>query len=119
MSGMHDFTCYLKRGFSRTSEQASMDVRNGLLTRDEGFALIQEHEPERPEALDHYLKITGSTEEEFYSSMEKLRMPQMRGVDIPVKQKKHKNAERLLPFMEQLIQKFNTTDSKRAYLNET
>ena len=119
MSGMHDFTCYLKRGFSRTSEQASIDVRNGLLTRDEGFALIQEHEPERPEALDHYLKITGSTEEEFYSAMEKLRMPQMRGVDIPVKQKTHKNGERLLPFMEQLIQKFNTTDSKRAYLDET
>ncbi|MDO8482066.1 MAG: N-acetyl sugar amidotransferase [bacterium] len=118
MSGMHDFTCYLKRGFSRTTEQASIDVRNGLLTRDEAFTLIAEHEPERPEALDYYLKITGSTEKEFYAAMKKLRLPQMKNVDIPVKPKKHKNEERLMPFPEQLIQKFNKTDSKRKYLNE-
>src|SRR3990167_4937932 len=118
MSGMHDFTCYLKRGFSRTTEQASIDVRNGLLTRDEAFALIREHESERPEALDYYLKITDSTEEEFYEAMKKLRLPQMKDVDIPVKQKNHKNEERLVPFPEQLIQKFNKTDSKRKYLDE-
>lgn len=118
MSGMHDFTCYLKRGFARTSEQASMDVRNGLLTRDEGFALIAEHEPERPEALDRYLALTGSTEKEFYAAMEKLRLPQMKGVRIPVRRKKHKNAERLLPFPEQLIKKFNTSSSRRKYLDD-
>lgn len=117
MSGMHDFTCYLKRGYSRTTEQASLDVRNGLLTRDEGFALIRQHESERPEALDYYLAITGSTEKEFYETMEKLRLPQMKGVDIPVIPKAHKNAERILPFPEQLIKKFNHSQNKRAYLD--
>lgn len=117
MSGMHDFTCYLKRGYGRTSEQASLDVRNGLLTRDEAFELIRKHDPERPEALDHYLKITGTTEKEFYKAMEKLRLPQMKGVDIPIHPKTHKNGELILPFPEQLIQKFNHTKNKRSYLD--
>jgi hypothetical protein len=117
MSGMHDFTCYLKRGYSRTTEQASLDVRNGLLTRNEALALIQKHEPERPEALDYYLKISGSTEKEFYETMEKLRLPQLKGVAIPVHPKTHKNEERILPFPEQLIKKFNHTPNKRAYLD--
>jgi len=106
MSGMHDFTCYLKRGYGRATMQASVDVRNGLLTREEGFILARKHDPERPEALDYYLKITDSTEEEFYKTMESRRVPKMRGIDIPVVSKNHKNEERILPFPEQLIEKF-------------
>ena len=108
MSGMHDFTCYLKRGFGRATTQASVDVRNGLLTREEGFELIRKHDTERPEALDYYLKVSGSTEEEFYTAMEKMRVSKMAGIDIPVHPKTHKNEERILPFPEQLIEKFST-----------
>ena len=38
MPGMHDFTNYLKRGYGRSTYQASVDVRNGLLSSEEGFA---------------------------------------------------------------------------------
>lgn len=117
MSGMHDFTCYLKRGYGRATVQASIDVRNGLLTREEGFELIRKHDSERPEALDYYLQITGSTEEEFYKTMEQKRHSKMVGIDIPVFPKTHANEEKILPFPEQLIQKFNTTGSKRGYLS--
>jgi len=106
MSGMHDFTCYLKRGYGRATYQASVDVRNGLLTREEAFELIRKHDPEIPEALDYYLKVSGSTKEEFYKDMEKIRHPKMRGIDVPVKKKTRKNAERILPFPQQLIEKF-------------
>ena len=106
MSGMHDFTCYLKRGYGRASMQASVDVRNGLLTREEGFALARQYDPQRPEALDYYLKITGSTEAEFYEAMRQHRLPQLRDVEIPVVAKDHANEERILPFPEQLIEKF-------------
>ena len=115
MSGMHDFTCYLKRGYGRATSQASIDVRNGLLTRDEAFGLIGNHDPEVPEALAYYLKITNSTEEEFYREMENIRVPKMRGIDIPVIRKTHTNAERILPFPQQLIEKFrDTTASPHA-----
>lgn len=107
MSGMHDFTCYLKRGYGRCTTQASMDVRNGLLTRNEAFELIRKHDPERPEALDYFLKITGTTEQEFYKTMEKIRMPALKNVKLPINKKKHQNEERILPFPEQLIKKFS------------
>lgn len=107
MSGMHDFTCYLKRGYGRCTYQASVDVRNGLLTRDEAFTLIRKYDPEIPEALDYYLKITGTTEKEFYGDMEMLRKPQLKGTKIPVIKKNRKNEERILPFPQQLIEKFS------------
>ena len=37
MAGVHDYMCFEKRGFSRASMQASVDVCNGLMTRDEGL----------------------------------------------------------------------------------
>lgn len=104
MPGIHDFTCYLKRGYGRTTYQASIDVRNGLLTREEAFALVEKHDPVRPEALDYFLKITGMSEEEFYAVMEKHRCPQLREVELPIKSKDRPNAERILPFAEQVIE---------------
>jgi len=103
MAGMHDFTCYLKRGFGRGSVQASVDVRNGLLTREEGMELARKYDTEIPEALKYYLEITGITEDEFYSTMKKLRKDKIKNADIPLKKKTRKNKETIKPFMQQLI----------------
>lgn len=105
MPGVHDFSCYQKRGYGRASFHASMDVRNGLLTRQEAFDLIKRFDAERPEALDYYLKITGMTEEEFYSTLEKHRQPQLKDVEIPVLPKAAPNKERIMPFVQQVIAK--------------
>lgn len=105
MAGMHDFTCYLKRGFGRGTAHASLDVRNGLLTREEGFELANQSDTERPEALDYYLEITGMSEDEFYRRMERHRLKQLHGVDMPVEPKTKPNEERILPFMQQVIQR--------------
>ena len=105
MSGVHDFTCYLKRGFGRSTGQASVDVRNGLLTRNEGFELIRKHDQERPDALDYYLKITGLSEAEFYDVMREKKLTGLKDIDLPIHPKEKPNAERLVPFVEQIIQK--------------
>lgn len=65
MIGVHDYSKFVKRGFGRATDQVALDVRAGLLSREEGFELIKEIDPQRPDALDYYLKITGMTEEEF------------------------------------------------------
>lgn len=65
MAGVHDYTKVLKRGFGRATDHASVDVRAGLLTREEAFELAKQHDSERPDALDYYLEITGFTEAEF------------------------------------------------------
>lgn len=107
MPGVHDFTCYLKRGYGRASFHASMDVRNGLLTREEGFELARLHDPVRPEALDYYLKITGMSEEEFYQTMKNKKVQQLKDMDTPVQKKRKTNKERILPFPQQLIEEFS------------
>lgn len=105
MPGVHDFTNYLKRGYGRGTFHASIDVRNGLLTREEGFELARKHDTERPEALDYFLEITGMSEEEFYETMRRKRLPQLGDIDLPVNPKQHPNAERILPIAQQLIEK--------------
>ncbi|MBU0689935.1 MAG: N-acetyl sugar amidotransferase [Gammaproteobacteria bacterium] len=115
MAGVHDFTCYLKRGFGRSTAQASVDVRNGLLTRQEGFDLIRQHDQERPEALDYYLKITGMSEAEFYDTMREKKLDVLKEIDLPVHPKERPNAERLVPFVEQVINKhLNQPDPRVA-----
>jgi N-acetyl sugar amidotransferase len=113
MPGMHDWTCFLKRGYGRASWQASMDVRNGLLSRDEGFELIKKHDPEIPEALDYYLKITGYTEEEFYEIMKKKRLKSIENEELHIKKKTHKNAEVIKPFVEQILEKHRNRKDPR------
>jgi len=105
MPGVHDFTCYLKRGYGRGTFHASVDVRNGLLTREEGFEIAKKHDCERPEALAYYLKITGMTEKEFYETMKKHRLNKLKDIDLPVKAKNRVNKEKIQPFPEQLIDK--------------
>jgi N-acetyl sugar amidotransferase len=71
MPGVHDFTCYLKRGYGRATFHASADIRAGLLTRDEALEHLVPMDSIKPQALDYYLEITGYTEQEFYEIMSK------------------------------------------------
>lgn len=110
MPGVHDLTCYLKRGYGRSTFHASVDVRAGLLSRDEAWQLIRENDAERPEGLDYYLKITGMTEDEFLKTMESHRRPELKNVVIPIYPKRAPNEERILPLPQQLIEKFRAAD---------
>jgi N-acetyl sugar amidotransferase len=105
MPGMHDFTCYLKRGFGRASYHATIDVRNGLLTREEGLDLARRIDPVRPGALDYFLEIAGMSEDEFYEVMKKKRMDPLKNADIPIHVKKSKNFETILPYGQQIIER--------------
>ncbi len=105
MPGMHDFTCYLKRGYGRATMQACVDIRSGLLTRKEGFELAKKYDRERPDALDYYLKITGMTEKEFYEIMDKKKMALIKNIKLPVFPKTRKTKEKILPYPRQIIEK--------------
>jgi len=73
MPGVHDYAKFIKRGFGRGTDFANQDVRAGLMTREEGFALAKKYDCQRPKALDHFLEITGLSEEEFVEAIKKLR----------------------------------------------
>ena len=65
MAGVHDYFNFIKRGVGRATLHASDDVRRGLIKRNEAKNLIKKYDPERPHALDYYLKITGYKENEI------------------------------------------------------
>jgi N-acetyl sugar amidotransferase len=62
---VRDWQKFQKRGFGRTTFQASKDVRDGLITRLKALELVGELDGKRPKALDAFLKETNISEEEF------------------------------------------------------
>jgi len=62
---VRDWEKFLKRGFGRTTFQASKDIREGKLRRDQALKLVEELDGKRPKILDSFLKEIGISEEEF------------------------------------------------------
>ncbi len=104
MPGVHDFTCYLKRGFGRSTSQASVDIRNGLMTREEGFEIANQKDPIRPQALDYYLDSTGLTEKEFYKTINAKKHSKLKNINLPIYKNKSKK-KNIKPFVQSLIDK--------------
>jgi len=70
----HNYLKYLKFGYSRCTDNVSVEIRNQRMTREEGIKLIKKHEHLiRPKNLDAFLKFAEITEQEFLDSIEHLR----------------------------------------------
>jgi N-acetyl sugar amidotransferase len=65
LQGVRDYIKYIKRGYSRPSHLASIDIRNKRLARPEALRLIGEYEAKRPPSLDLFLSYVGLDEMEF------------------------------------------------------
>ena len=105
MSGVHDYLCYLKRGFGRSTWQAAVDIRNGILSRDEAFNLIDHFDTEKPGALEYFLKTTGMSENDLIGIMRKKKHKLLKSIKLKIKINKKKKKEDFLPFYEKLIKK--------------
>ncbi|WP_413295643.1 N-acetyl sugar amidotransferase [Synechococcus sp. MIT S9452] len=67
MQGVRDFIKYIKRGYTRPTHLAAIDLRNHRITKEEAQLMIRQFEGKRPPSLDLFLEYVGLTEEEFYS----------------------------------------------------
>ncbi len=74
MQGVQDYLKFIKRGYGRMSHLASIDIRNGRMTRDEAMELIGKWEGRRPASLDVFLHWMNMTEEELYKIVSKMRV---------------------------------------------
>ncbi len=74
MQGVQDYLKFIKRGYGRMSHLASIDIRNGRMTRTEAMELIQEWEGLRPASLDVLLGWLKISEEQFYAIADRLRV---------------------------------------------
>ena len=91
MPGVHDFACYLKRGYGRASFHASNDVRAGLVTREEAFEELVPMDQIEPNALSYYSKITGITREEFIDIVGSQKHESLIGVELPIVENPNKD----------------------------
>ena len=74
MDGMHYYMRYIKFGLGRCVEEASHEIRDGHITREEGKDLMKKYEGEFPKKYFkdflHYLNIS---EDEFWEIVESWR----------------------------------------------
>jgi hypothetical protein len=66
MQGVRDYIKYIKRGYTRPTALASIDIRHNRLTREEGELMIDAYEGKKPASLEIFLEMVGLTENEFF-----------------------------------------------------
>ena len=71
MQGVRDYIKYLKRGYSRPTHLATLDIRNERMNREEGIRLINDYEGKEPPSLEIFLNLVGLTKEKFYEITKK------------------------------------------------
>jgi N-acetyl sugar amidotransferase len=70
---VHDYLKYLKFGYGRATDDASMEIRHGRMSREEGIELIEQYDHVRPSTLDTYLEFLKISEATFYEWIEPMR----------------------------------------------
>lgn len=65
-NGIHDYLKFVKLGYGRATDHGCKDIRAGLMTRDEGIAMVRKYDSVKPRRdLERWLKYVDMTEEEF------------------------------------------------------
>ena len=71
--GLHDYMKWVKFGYGRATDQASIEIRHRTLERKEGLRLVKKYEGKIPEIyLEEYLKDFEITREEFFKIVDKI-----------------------------------------------
>ena len=71
---LHYFTMFTKFGVGRASHDASQEIRNGYLTRDEGIALVQKYDAEVPmKCITWAVDYMGLTLDEFWATIARFK----------------------------------------------
>ena len=72
---VHDYLKYLKFGYGRATDDASMEIRHGRMTREEGIELVKKYDHIKPSTLKSYLDFLQVSEDEFYEWILPMRDP--------------------------------------------
>ncbi|MDA9327255.1 N-acetyl sugar amidotransferase [Flavobacteriaceae bacterium] len=81
---IHDYLKFLKFGYGRATDDASMEIRHGRMTREEGINMVKLYDANTPSSLNTYLEFLEISIEEFYNMVEPMR-------DLEIWEKKENN----------------------------
>jgi N-acetyl sugar amidotransferase len=70
---VHDYLKYLKFGYGRATDDVSMEIRHGRMTREEGIELVNKLDAVTPRTLKIYLDFLQITEKQFYEWIDPMR----------------------------------------------
>mgnify|MGYP001411869935 FL=1 len=78
----HDYFKFLKYGFGRATDHASIEIRLGRITREEGLELVKQYEGKIPRKyLDEFLKFADISMDEFLKICSKFTNKEIFKVD--------------------------------------
>lgn len=72
---VHDYLKYLKFGYGRATDDASMEIRHGRMTREEGIEMVKFYDHKEPSSLEMYCDFLGIPKDQFYAWVEPMRDP--------------------------------------------
>lgn len=65
-NGVHDYLKFIKVGYGRGTDHSCKDIRAGLMTREQGVAMVRKYDHVKPRRdLERWLGYVGMSEEEF------------------------------------------------------
>jgi len=75
---LHYYTTWIKFGLGRATYDASQEIRNKHLTREEGIALVRQFDGEKPARyISEVMNYLGVDVEEFFNLRDKFRSPHL------------------------------------------
>ena len=74
---VHDYLKYLKFGYGRATDDASMEIRHGRMSREEGMEMVRQYDANEPSSLDYYCDFLGISKERFYALVDNQRDPRI------------------------------------------
>ncbi|MDB5904948.1 MAG: N-acetyl sugar amidotransferase [Betaproteobacteria bacterium] len=76
LDGMHYYLGFIKFGFGRATQDASHEIRDGHITREEGVALVRRYDGEFPSRyFKDFLEFLDIDEEHFWQVVDSWRRP--------------------------------------------
>jgi N-acetyl sugar amidotransferase len=76
---IHDYLKYLKFGYGRATDDASMEIRHGRMTREEGIEMVRRYDSREPSTLAFYCDFLGISRQRFYDLVAPMRDPAVWG----------------------------------------
>ncbi len=78
VDGQHYFTSLIKFGQGRAMNDACRDIRDGIISREEGVQLVKRYDEEFPENhFQFFLDYIGITEEKYWEVINSARSPHL------------------------------------------
>ncbi len=72
-NGIHDYMKFVKFGYGRATDHACRDIRNGVMTREQGIEMVREYDHVVPGDIPRWLEYVGWKRSKLDAEMDRFR----------------------------------------------